>query len=60
MDINHVGMQMAIVFGVIVLLWLFLKTLKIIWKLALIICVFCALSFLLPAIRDWILSFFHF
>jgi len=58
MDLDNLGIQIAIVCGIAVLLWLFLKALKIVRKLLLIILVLIPLSFALPAIRQWILSFF--
>jgi len=58
MDLNHLGIQIAVVCATIVFLWLFIKSLKIVWKLLFIVLVFLALSFALPAIRQWIFSFF--
>jgi len=58
MDFNHLGMQIIVVLIAIAFLWLFIKTLKIVWKLFFVISVFLALSFALPAIRQWIFSFF--
>jgi len=58
MDLDHLEIQIAIVCAAVVFLWLFLKALKIVWKLLLIALVFAALSFALPAIRQWIISFF--
>jgi len=58
MNFEHLGIQIAIVLASIVFLWLFIKTLKLIWKLLLITSVFLGLSFALPAVRDWIMNFF--
>ena len=57
-DFNNLTIQIGIVFVSIVVLWLLLKALKIIWKLLFIVLIFLALSFALPAVRQWILGFF--
>jgi len=57
-DLNHLGIQIALVCAALVLLWLLVKSLKIIWKLLFVIGVLFALSFALPAVRQWIFSFF--
>jgi len=57
-DLNHLGIQIALVCAALVLLWLLIKSLKIIWKLLFVIGVLLALSFALPAVRQWIFSFF--
>ena len=58
MDFSHVTTQVMFVFIAAVFLWIFLKTLKIIWKISLVIILFSALSFALPAIREWVLGLF--
>ncbi len=58
MDFNNLAVQIGIVFASILILWLFLKALKIVWKLFFVILIFLALSFALPAIRQWLFSFF--
>jgi len=58
MDLNHLGVQLAIVCVTVVSLWLFIKTLKIIWKLFFLFLIFLALSFALPAVREWIFSLY--
>jgi len=58
MDLNHLGMQIALVCAAIVLLWLLVKSLKIIWKLLFVVCILFALSFALPTARQWVLNFF--
>jgi len=57
-DFNHLGIQIALICAAIVLLWLLIKSLKIIWKLFFIVGILLALSFALPAVRQWIFSFF--
>jgi len=57
-DLDHLGIRIALICAAIVLLWLLVKSLKIIWKLLLVIGILLALSFALPAVRQWILSFF--
>jgi len=57
-DLNHLGIQIALVCAALVLLWLLIKSLKIIWKLLFAIGILIALSFALPAVRQWIFSFF--
>jgi len=58
-DLNHVGMQIALICAAIALLWLLVKSLKIIWKLFFMIGILLVLSFALPAVRQWIFSFFQ-
>jgi hypothetical protein len=58
MDFNHLATQVGIVLAAIMILWLFLKTLKIVWKIFFVVLIFLALSFALPAIRQWIFSLF--
>jgi len=57
-DLNNFGVQIALVCAAIVLLWLLVKSLKMIWKLLFVIGILLALSFALPAVRQWIFSFF--
>jgi len=56
MDIERLAIQFLIVLAALAILWLFIKTLKIAWKIFVIVTVFLALSFALPAIREWIFS----
>ena len=58
MDITSLGVQIVIGLAIIVFLWLFIKTLKIIWKVVFIVLIFLVLSFALPALREWILNLF--
>jgi len=58
MDFNNLGTQIVIALVAIVSLWLLLKTMKIVWKFLLILLILLALSFALPAMREWILNFF--
>jgi len=58
MDLTHLGIQIAIVCAAVVILWLFVKSLKIIWKLLFVTLIFLVLSFALPAIREWMLNLF--
>ena len=57
-DLNHLGIQIALVCAALVLLWLLIKSLKIFWKLLFVIGILLALSFALHAVRQWIFSFF--
>jgi len=57
-DLNQLGIQIALICAAIALLWLLAKSLKIIWKLLFVIAILLALSFALPAVRQWIFSFF--
>lgn len=57
-DLNHLGIQIALICAAIVLLWLLVKSLKMIWKLLFVIGILLVLSFALPAVRQWIFSFF--
>ncbi len=58
-DLNNLGIQIALVCAALVLIWLLVKSLKIIWKLLFVIGVLLALSFALPAVRQWIFTFFQ-
>jgi len=60
MEISGLGMQIVIVFLVILFVWLFLrvfrKTVKVLWKVLLVCLVLLALSFVLPAVREWVFN----
>ena len=58
LDLNHLGIQIALICAAIILLWLLVKSLKIVWKLLFVIGILLILSFALPAVRQWILSYF--
>lgn len=58
-DLDNLGIQVALVCAALVLIWLLVKSLKIIWKLLFVIGVLLALSFALPAVRQWIFTFFQ-
>jgi hypothetical protein len=58
MDIHDLGTQVVIVLFAVALLWLLFKALKWIWRITLIVLIFLALSFILPAVREWIFGFF--
>lgn len=58
MGFNHVGIQIITVLIAIVLLWLLVKSLKMIRKLLFVFGILFALSFALPAVRQWIFRFF--
>ncbi len=60
MEISELGMQAVIIFIVVVLMWVFLrafrKTMKVVWKVVFAFLILLALSFVLPAVREGILS----
>lgn len=58
-DLDNLGIQVALVCAALVLIWLLVKSLKIVWKLLFVISVLLALSFALPAVRQWIFTFFQ-
>ena len=57
-DLTHLGIQIVIVCAAVVILWLFVKSIKLIWKLLIVILIFFVLSFALPVVREWILKLF--
>ncbi|MCK5082457.1 MAG: hypothetical protein KAR31_06080 [Candidatus Omnitrophica bacterium] len=58
MDFTDLGTQILIALVVIAVLWVLFKALKLIWKIGFIVLVVLALSFALPAAREWIFGLF--
>jgi len=58
MDIHHLGTQIVIILVAVAFLWLLFKVIKLFWKLTLIFMIFLVLSFLFPAVREWVFNLF--
>ena len=58
MDLTDLRTQIVVALVAIAVLWVLFKALKVIWKLVFIFLVFLALSFALPAFREWIFGLF--
>ena len=59
MDITALKTQIVMALAALVILWIFFKVLKLIWKITVVFLIFVGLSFALPTMREWIFGFFR-